>query len=104
MTSICLIIPSKEVQTSQKSHVRSLGRRCFCSRQVFGIFRSPEQSSENEAQTLSEFSPDVDESREQHSQTSGGEVKVNAPSSSHHRLEYELILRTGVRTNKLTRT
>lgn len=84
--------PSDEGQTSQKPHpALTCGRRCLCPCQVFGVYGSAEQSGENEAHTASGFSPDLDESREQRSQTSGGEVKVNSTG-----LEYELILWTVV--------
>lgn len=47
----------------------------LCSWQVFGVFESPERTDQTEAQTSSEFRPVIDQSREQHRQTSCGEVR-----------------------------
>ncbi|XP_045918036.1 centrosomal protein of 170 kDa protein B isoform X6 [Micropterus dolomieu] len=42
--------------------------------QVFGVFESPEQTNQSEAETSSAFSPVTDQSREQHRQSSCGEL------------------------------
>lgn len=60
---------------------------------MFGVFESPERTNQSEAETSSAFSPVIVESREQHRQTSCGElrpapeqgqslVKVNLPAQS----------------------
>ncbi|XP_037602242.1 centrosomal protein of 170 kDa protein B isoform X2 [Sebastes umbrosus] len=43
--------------------------------QVFGVFESPERTDQSEAETSSTFSPVIVESREQHRQSSSGEVQ-----------------------------
>lgn len=63
----------------------------LCSWQVFGVCESPEQTNQSEAETSEAFRPVNVESREQHRQTSSGEVrpapeqgqslvKVNSPA------------------------
>ncbi|KAK5857242.1 hypothetical protein PBY51_010500 [Eleginops maclovinus] len=44
--------------------------------QVFGVFQSPERTNHTEADSSSEFSPVLVESREQHRQSSCGEVQA----------------------------
>ncbi|XP_051242179.1 centrosomal protein of 170 kDa protein B isoform X2 [Dicentrarchus labrax] len=43
--------------------------------QVFGVFESPERTNQSEAETSSAFRPVIVQSREQHRQSSGGEVQ-----------------------------
>ncbi|KAM8736286.1 centrosomal protein of 170 kDa protein B isoform 3-T3 [Acanthopagrus schlegelii] len=47
--------------------------------QVFGVFESPEQTNQSEAETSSAFRPDVVQSRDQHRQNSCGEVQPAGP-------------------------
>lgn len=42
---------------------------------MFGVFESPERTDQSEAETSSTFSPVIVESREQHRQSSSGEVR-----------------------------
>lgn len=50
----------------------------LCSWQVFGVCESPEQKHQSEAETSAAFSPVNVESREQHRQSSSGEVRPAA--------------------------
>lgn len=45
---------------------------------MFGVCESPEQTNQGEAETSAAFSPVNIESREQHRQTSSGEVRPAA--------------------------
>lgn len=42
---------------------------------MFGVFESPEQTNQSEAETSSAFRPGVVQSRDQHRQNSCGEVR-----------------------------
>ncbi|KAJ4939242.1 hypothetical protein JOQ06_028698 [Pogonophryne albipinna] len=72
--------------------------------QVFGVLQSPERTNQTEADSSSEFSPVLVESREQHRQSSCGEVRP-APEQGQSLVEMELS--AGVRgsiTNNATLT
>jgi len=56
---------------------------------VFGVLQSPERTNQTEADSSSEFSPVLVESREQHRQSSCGEVRP-APEQGQSLLEVNL--------------
>ena len=52
-----------------------INSHCFVPDRCFGVFESPERTDQSEAETSSTFSPVIVESREQHRQSSSGEVR-----------------------------
>lgn len=42
---------------------------------MFGVFESPDRTNQSEAETSSAFRPVIVQNREQHRQSSGGEVR-----------------------------